>query len=1151
MEWNQETLQTLSQCFVQTLSPNPEPRRQAESYLSDAADRPSFGLVVLRLVADSSVDEQIRQAAAVTFKNHLRSRWVTLDGRNNNNVITLTQISDFEKEQIKELIVPLMLSSGPRIQSQLTEALAVIGKHDFPNSWPNLLPELVANLGQANNNDYACINGILSTANTLFKKFRYAYKTNELLLELKYCLDGFAKPLLEIFRRTSVLIDSTSTSGGNLRPLFESQRLCCRIFLSLNVQDLPEFFEDHMNEWMTEFRKYLTVTYPALESSGGDGLALVDNLRAAVCENINLYMEKFEEDFVGYLKDFAQAVWTLLVTASASSSRDRLTVTGIKFLTTISTSVHHTLFAGAEVLQQICESIVIPNVRLRDEDEELFEMNYVEFIRRDIEGSDLDTRRRIACELLKGVATNYKDQVTAMVGVQIKNMLAAFATNPAVNWKEKDCAIYLVVSLAMKKAGGSSVSTELIDVGNFFSSVIVPELQSQDVNGFPMLKAGALKFFTMFRNQIPKHFAITLMPDVARFLTAESNVVHSYAASCIEKLLLVKEEGGRPRYTSSDITPFLLMLMTNLFNAFKFPESEENPYVMKCIMRVVGVADVSGDVAGACITSLTSILSEVCKNPKNPVFNHYLFEAMAGLVRRACEKDVSLISAFEASLFPIIQDILAKEVTEFWPYAFQLLAQLVELSRPPIHPNYMQVFELLLSPELWKRSANVPALVRLLQAYLNKAPHELNQGEVLTKVLGIFDRLVSVSSTEELGFYVLNTVIENLGYDVISPYVGHIWSALFTRLQNHRTVKFQKSFVIFMSLFLIKHGPTRLVDSINSVQPNGNLFVTILETFWIPTLRLITGSTELKLTSVASTKLICESPLLLDASAATICGRMLDSIVTLLSRPEQERVVEEPEMPDIGEAVGYTATFVPLHNAGKKDEDPVKEIKDPKEFLVKSLARLACTSPGRIAVDKCRSQFVSSSLEVKSGSLVSASKWRFGWLKNLAASLCAFSSLLVEKSVCLLSLYPFLPKCMIFVLFCEEVKILCVSGIDWSLVLACLCLPLGYKLSGKEDSPTVTVVRQSEKVGVAGWKARRNTLGIHPFAPGLDAWNIEGWDENKEGLMERPLDFPHLHHEEIILSGFSGSSHDRVCNIFAQQCDKSQEVEHFPQTFMV
>ncbi|KAF5181614.1 Exportin-2 [Thalictrum thalictroides] len=952
MEWNQETLQTLSQCFLQTLSPNPEPRRQAEAYLAEAADRHNFGLAVLRLVAEPSVDDQIRQAAAVSFKNHLRFRWAPsppLEGRNSNShVPTLTPISDAEKEQIKSLIVPFMLSSSSRIQSQLSEALAVIGKHDFPNAWLTLLPQLVTSLGQAAN-DYASINGILGTANSIFKKFRYQYKSNELYKDLKYCLDGFAAPLLEIFIRTSSLIEQTSKSGGNaatLRPLFESQRLCCRIFYSLNFQELPEFFEDHMREWMGEFLKYLTTAYPALESSA-DGMALVDELRAAVCDNINLYMEKNEEEFQVYLKDFAEAVWTLLVSASASPSREQLTITAIKFLTTVSTSVHHTLFAGDEVLGKICQSIVIPNVRLRDEDEELFEMNYVEFIRRDIEGSDLDTRRRIACELLKGIATNYKDQVTKMVGDQITNMLHVFAANGAANWKEKDCAIYLVVSLATKKAGGTSVSTDLINVDNFFSTVIVPELRSQDVNGFPMLKAGSLKFFTMFRNQIPKHVAIALMPDVVRFLTSESNVVHSYAASCIEKLLLVKDVGGRPRYTSSDISPFLLILMNNLLNALKFPDSEENPYVMKCIMRVLGVADVSGEVAHECISCLTKILEEVCKNPKNPVFNHYLFEAVAGLVRRACEKDSSLIAVFEQNLFPILQKILRDDITEFWPYAFQLLAQLVELSKPPMHQTYMQVFELLLSPDLWKRSANVPALVRLLQAYLKKAPHELNQQQTLSQVLGIFNKLVSVSSTEEMGFYVLNTVVENLGYDVISSYVAHIWAALFTRLQSHPTGKFVKSLVIFMSLFLIKHGPAALVESINAVQPGGDLFGTILDKFWVPHLKAITGTIELKLVSVSSTRLICESPVLLDPSAAARWGNMLDSIVTLLSRPEQERVNEEPEMPDIGDTVGYTATFVHLHNAGKKDEDPVKEIHDPKEFLVRSLAGLAHTTPGR------------------------------------------------------------------------------------------------------------------------------------------------------------------------------------------------------------
>ncbi|XP_054780699.1 exportin-2 [Prosopis cineraria] len=948
MEWNPQTLQFLSECFLHTLSPAAEPRRRAESSLAEAADRPNYGLAVLRLVAESSIDDQIRQAAAVNFKNHLRVRWVPATS-DDGSVPIFSPILDPEKEQIKSLIVPLMLSATPKIQSQLSEALAVIGKHDFPKSWPALLPELISNLQKASQtSDYASINGILGTANSIFKKFRYQYKTNDLLLDLKYCLDNFSAPLLEIFLKTASLIDVAANSGGpaaNLRSLFESQRLCCRIFYALNFQELPEFFEDHMKEWMTEFRKYLTASYPALENSGPDGVAIVDELRAAVCENINLYIEKNEEEFQCYLNDFALAVWTLLGNVSQSASRDQLAVTAIKFLTTVSTSVHHTLFASEGVIPQICQCIVIPNVRLRDDDEELFEMNYIEFIRRDIEGSDLDTRRRISCELLKGIASHYGDCVRSIVSAQIQTLLSSFAANPVANWRDKDCAIYLVVSLSTKKAGSSYVSTELVDVKSFFESVIVPELQSSDVNGYPMLKAGALKFFTMFRSQISKDLALKFFPDLVRFLAAESNVVHSYAASCIEKLLLVKDEGVRARYTAADINPVFPMLMNNLFSALKFPESEENQYVMKCIMRILGLADISVDAAHVCIEGLASILGEVCKNPKNPIFNHYLFESVAILVRRGCEKDLSLVSVFEASLFPRLEIILSNDVTEFFPYTFQLLAQLVESNTPPIPPIYMQIFVILLSPETWKRAPNVPALVRLLQAFLQKAPNEVNQEDRLTKVLGIFDTLIQSKATVEQGFYVLNTVIESLDYAVIECYISHIWAALFRELQHRRTVKLIKSLLIFMSLFLIKHGPSYLVDTMNRVQPG--IFTVILNQFWIPNLKLITGTIELKLTAVASTRLICESPIFVDAAAAESWGKMVDSIVTLLSRPEQDRVEEEPDMPDITENVGYTATFVRLYNAGKKEEDPLKDIRDPREFFIASLSRLSAVSPGR------------------------------------------------------------------------------------------------------------------------------------------------------------------------------------------------------------
>lgn len=224
------------------------------------------------------------------------------------------------------------------------------------------------------------------------------------------------------------------------------------------------------------------------------------------------------------------------------------------------------------------------------------------------------------------------------------------------------------------------------------------ELRSHDVDGFPMLKAGALKFFTMFRNQISKPVAVTLLPDVVRFLVSDSNVVHSYAASCIEKLFLVKDDGGRGRYSASDISPFLLLSMTNLFSALQKPESEENQYVMKCIMRVLGVANVSHDVALPCINGLATVLNRVCENPKNPIFNHYLFESVALLIRRACEKDPSIITAFETSLLPSLQMILSRDVTEFFPYAFQLLAQLVDLNRSPLPVNYVEIFAILLLP---------------------------------------------------------------------------------------------------------------------------------------------------------------------------------------------------------------------------------------------------------------------------------------------------------------------------------------------------------------------------------------------------------------------------------------------------------------------
>ena len=55
-------------------------------------------------------------------------------------------------------------------------------------------------------------------------------------------------------------------------------------------------------------------------------------------------------------------------------------------------------------LAQICEKIIVPNIEMREVDAEQFEDNPEEYIRRDLEGSDVDTRRRAACDLVKGLS---------------------------------------------------------------------------------------------------------------------------------------------------------------------------------------------------------------------------------------------------------------------------------------------------------------------------------------------------------------------------------------------------------------------------------------------------------------------------------------------------------------------------------------------------------------------------------------------------------------------------------------------------------------------------------------------------------------------------------------------------------------------------
>lgn len=64
--------------------------------------------------------------------------------------------------------------------------------------------------------------------------------------------------------------------------------------------------------------------------------------------------------------------------------------------------------------------------------------------------ADIDTRRRAACDLVRGLCRFFEGPVTGIFSGYVNSMLQEYAKNPSVNWKHKDAAIYLVTSLASK-----------------------------------------------------------------------------------------------------------------------------------------------------------------------------------------------------------------------------------------------------------------------------------------------------------------------------------------------------------------------------------------------------------------------------------------------------------------------------------------------------------------------------------------------------------------------------------------------------------------------------------------------------------------------------------------------------------------------------
>jgi exportin-2 (importin alpha re-exporter) len=522
-------------------------------------------------------------------------------------------------------------------------------------------------------------------------------------------------------------------------------------------------------------------------------------------------------------------------------------------------------------------------------------------------------------------------------------LLERFKADPKNSWRAKDTAIYLVTTLASKGATqkhGVTQASQLVPLPQFCQSDILPELERSDINELPVLKADALKFLMTFRTVLGQQI-ISTIPQVIRHLNADSFVVHSYAACNLEKMLIMKDASGNPLVTQEALAPFAANAIEGLFQALSKPNSNENEYVMKAIMRTFSTLNEhSMPYMAVALPKLTEILTQVSKNPSKPHFNHFLFEAIALAIKIVCKIEPNAVTSFEEALFPQFQYILQNDIMEFLPYVFQLLSLLMEIRQTigQVPEPYFALFPCLLSPILWERPGNITPLMRLLCTFVKQASPQIKAQGKLMSVLGVFQKMIASKTNDHEGFYLLQSLISHYPREDLAQIMPQVFTLLFQRLSSSKTTKFVKCLIVLFAYYAAKIGPSELIQLIDGIQ--NQMFGMVCQRVFVTDLNKVSGETERKIAAIGVSKILCDTPAMFQAPYNAHWQPLVQALIELFELPPDESNIEGDSFIEVDDAAGYQVAYSQLNFASTKKDDPFSDVPDARRFLIEKLSRI-------------------------------------------------------------------------------------------------------------------------------------------------------------------------------------------------------------------
>jgi exportin-2 (importin alpha re-exporter) len=354
----------------------------------------------------------------------------------------------------------------------------------------------------------------------------------------------------------------------------------------------------------------------------------------------------------------------------------------------------------------------------------------------------------------------------------------------------------------------------------------------------------------------------------------------------------------------------------------------------------------------------------VARNPANPSFNHFLFEALASLLRTSVAPRPEVAAQFEAAVMPHAAAIIQNDVLEFQPYLYQVLAAYLD-ARAPFAGAVRSMLPALLAPLQWQRRGGVPALASLMCAFLERggAPALLADG-ALPPLLAAWRGVLAVKGQEAHAFALLDALFLHLPADALAPQLRPLLETTLGAVQALKAFRVAAMFIHSVGLLCGAHGPAGFVAALAAIAPG--LLHQITDAVIAPMAGRVAGATHRREAAVGLTRLLCEAPaaFLSDAAGQAAWAKLLQAVAELaeggaaaapagaVSRAAQlggaAAFLEDEDLPEEaaeGPPAEYAASYNRLVYATVPVTYAFPALPAPPAFFSQSLAALVRQAP--------------------------------------------------------------------------------------------------------------------------------------------------------------------------------------------------------------